>query len=70
MNYGGSIIVAHALAGTPTLASTPQPAPLLLVFTITGGVVLGALGSRLRARIERRRVGARSEPGRRSRVPA
>jgi hypothetical protein len=52
--FGGSILVAHAISARPALASIPEPAALLLVFTITGGVVLGALGAALRARLESR----------------
>jgi hypothetical protein len=59
--FGGSILIAHAIAGNDALAKLPEPAAVLLVFTITGGVVLAALGSLLRTRLERGRAAAGAE---------
>lgn len=61
--FGGSILVVHALAATPALAKIPEPAILLLAFTVTGGVVLGAIGSRVRTWLEQRRSATLAESG-------
>jgi hypothetical protein len=63
--FGGSILSAHAISGGPALASIPDPAALLLVTTIAGGVVLGALGTAVRGRLERRMQRPRPAPSRR-----
>lgn len=60
--FGGSILIAHAVAGKAALAKLPDPAVLLLVFTVTGGIVLAALGSLLRRRLERSRAAGAGSP--------
>src|SRR5260370_29155729 len=42
--YGTSLLVAHALAGTPAQVALPRFAPLLAVFTALIGMLLGAPG--------------------------
>jgi hypothetical protein len=48
--FGGSILVTHQLTGAEAKAELPDPAILLLIVTVGGGVLLGALGARWRAR--------------------
>jgi hypothetical protein len=48
--FGASILVTHELTGAEAKADLPDPAALLLILTIGGGVMLGALGGRWRAR--------------------
>jgi hypothetical protein len=47
--FGTGILLAHGLAKTKAKASLPDPEILLIVITTVGGVILGALGARLRA---------------------
>jgi hypothetical protein len=47
--FGTGILLAHGLANTKAKASLPDPEILLIVITTVGGVILGALGARLRA---------------------
>jgi hypothetical protein len=52
--FGAAILVAHELSGEAAEAELPEPAVLLAVVTTVFGVLLGALGGRLRARAQRR----------------
>jgi hypothetical protein len=46
--YGIGLLVAHGIAGTTAQVSLPGFAPILAVFTAIIGMLLGALGGRLR----------------------
>jgi hypothetical protein len=52
--FGVGILIGHELEGSEAKADIPDPAVLLLVITVGLGVILGAIGGRLRARAERR----------------
>jgi hypothetical protein len=56
--FGTAILVAHAIAGTDAHVTLPKFAPILAVFTAIIGMLLGALGGRLR-----RGARERTEPG-------
>jgi hypothetical protein len=49
--FGSSIVAVHAIIGNKAKADLPHPAILLAVLTAVGGMLLGALGARLRSRI-------------------
>lgn len=51
--FGVGILVGHELEGSEAKADIPDPAILLLIITIGLGCILGAIGGRLRARVER-----------------
>jgi hypothetical protein len=51
--FGSSILIAHEIAGTDPEVKLPDPAIVLLVFTIGGGILLGILGRATRTRFER-----------------
>jgi hypothetical protein len=51
--FGAGILIAHEIDGSEAKADLPDPAVLLLLFTIIPGIALGALGGRLRGRVER-----------------
>lgn len=51
--FGAAILVGHEIEGSEAKADLPDPAILLLVITVGAGVVLGALGGRMRERAER-----------------
>ena len=51
--FGVGILLGHELEGSEAKADIPSPAVLLLVITVGLGVILGAIGGRLRARVER-----------------
>jgi hypothetical protein len=46
--YGTGLLVAHAIAGTDASVSLPGFAPILVAFTAIIGMLLGALGGRIR----------------------
>ncbi len=48
--FGGFILILHEATGKEAKADLPHPAALLLIFTVGGGVILGALGGRARQR--------------------
>lgn len=50
--FGAAILIAHELSGAEAEAELPEPAVLLVVVTTVLGVLLGALGGRLRARAQ------------------
>jgi hypothetical protein len=50
--FGSAILIAHEIDGSEAKANLPDPAVLLLLFTIIPGIALGALGGRLRGRVE------------------
>ena len=50
--FGVGILIGHELEGSEPKAHIPDPAILLLVITVGLGVILGAIGGRLRARVE------------------
>jgi hypothetical protein len=57
--YGTGLLVAHAIAGTDAKVSLPGFEPILVVFTAVIGVLLGALGGRIRgSAMERRGLSA------------
>jgi hypothetical protein len=57
--YGTGLLVAHAIAGTDAKVSLPGFEPILVVFTAIIGVLLGALGGRIRgSAMERRGLSA------------
>jgi len=56
--FGVTILTAHGLRHVKAKADLPDPSILLVVITTVFGVALGALGGRVRARSERRRVRA------------
>jgi hypothetical protein len=51
--FGAGILIGHELEGSAPKADLPDPAILLLVITVGLGTILGAIGGRLRARVER-----------------
>lgn len=53
--FGASILIVHELGGDEAEAELPEPAVLLVAVTTVLGVLLGALGGRLRARAQRTR---------------
>ncbi len=53
--YGTGLLLAHAIAGTDAKVSLPGFAPILVVFTAIIGMLLGALGGRIRGRAMERR---------------
>jgi hypothetical protein len=53
--YGTGLLVAHAIAGTDAKVSLPGFAPILIVFTAIIGMLLGALGGRIRGGAMQRR---------------
>jgi 4-hydroxybenzoate polyprenyltransferase len=58
--FGTFILAGHAATGLERKAHLPEPELLLVVITTVFGIVLGALGGRSRAKLERRE-GIRSE---------
>jgi hypothetical protein len=48
--YGAGLLIAHAVAGTDAEVKLPDPAVVLIVFTVIFGVLAGALGGWLRRR--------------------
>ena len=53
--YGTGLLVAHAIAGTDAKVSLPGFAPILVVFTAIIGMLLGALGGKIRGSAMQRR---------------
>jgi hypothetical protein len=53
--YGTGLLIAHAIAGTDAQVSLPGFAPILAIFTAIIGMLLGALGGRLRGSAMQRR---------------
>jgi hypothetical protein len=53
--YGIGLLSAHAIAGTDAQVSLPGFAPILVVFTAIIGMLVGALGGRLRGNAMQRR---------------
>jgi hypothetical protein len=53
--YGSGLLIAHAIASTDATVSLPGFAPILVVFTAIFGVLLGALGGRIRGGAMQRR---------------
>jgi hypothetical protein len=53
--YGTGLLVAHAIAGTGAKTDLPGFAPILIVFTAIIGMVLGALGGKIRGSAMQRR---------------
>src|SRR6266536_204523 len=53
--YGTGLLIAHAIAGTDAKVSLPGFAPILIVFTAIIGMLLGALGGRIRGSAMQRR---------------
>jgi hypothetical protein len=53
--YGTGLLVAHAIAGTDAKVELPGFAPILVVFTAIIGMLLGALGGRIRGSAMQRR---------------
>jgi len=53
--YGTGLLVAHAIAGTDAKVELPGFAPILVVFTAIIGMLLGALGGKIRGGAMRRR---------------
>jgi hypothetical protein len=62
--YGTGLLVAHAIAGTDAKVELPGFAPILVVFTAIIGMLLGALGGRVRGAAMQRR-GLSAPPTRR-----
>jgi hypothetical protein len=52
--FGSFILLAHEITGAKSEADLPDPAIVLVVVTVVGGVLLGALGAWTRRRRERR----------------
>jgi hypothetical protein len=53
--YGTGLLVAHAIAGTDAKVELPGFAPILIVFTAIIGMLLGALGGKIRGSAMQRR---------------
>jgi hypothetical protein len=53
--YGTGLLLAHAIAGTDAKVSLPDFEPILVVFTAVIGVLLGALGGKIRGSAMERR---------------
>jgi hypothetical protein len=53
--YGTGLLLAHAIAGTDAKVELPGFAPILVVFTAIIGMLLGALGGRIRGSAMQRR---------------
>jgi hypothetical protein len=53
--YGTGLLVAHAIAGTDAKVSLPGFEPVLVIVTAIIGVVLGAIGGRIRGAAMQRR---------------
>jgi hypothetical protein len=53
--YGTGLLLAHAIAGTDAKVSLPGFEPILVVFTAIIGVLLGALGGKIRRSAMERR---------------
>jgi hypothetical protein len=53
--YGTGLLLAHAIAGTDAEVSLPGFAPILIVFTAIIGMLLGALGGKIRGAAMQRR---------------
>src|SRR3954462_14092151 len=53
--YGTGLLLAHAIAGTDAKTDLPGFAPILVVFTAIIGMLLGALGGRIRGGAMQRR---------------
>jgi hypothetical protein len=53
--YGTGLLIAHAIVGTDAQVSLPGFAPILAIFTAIIGMLLGALGGRLRGSAMQRR---------------
>ena len=53
--YGTGLLVAHAIAGTDAKVDLPGFAPILVVFTAIIGMLLGALGGKIRGGAMQRR---------------
>jgi hypothetical protein len=63
--YGTGLLLAHAIAGTDAKVSLPDFEPILVVFTAVIGVLLGALGGKIRGSAMQRR-GLPAPPTRRT----
>jgi hypothetical protein len=53
--YGTGLLLAHAIAGTDAKVSLPGFEPILVVFTAIIGMLLGALGGKIRGSAMQRR---------------
>jgi hypothetical protein len=53
--YGTGLLIAHAIAGTDAKVELPGFAPILVVFTAIIGMLLGALGGKIRGGAMQRR---------------
>jgi hypothetical protein len=53
--YGTGLLLAHAIAGTDAKVSLPDFPPILAVFTAIIGILLGALGGKIRGSAMKRR---------------
>ena len=53
--YGTGLLIAHAIAGTDAKVSLPDFEPILVVVTAIIGVLLGALGGKIRGSAMERR---------------
>jgi hypothetical protein len=53
--YGTGLLVAHAIAGTDAKVSLPGFAPVLIIFAAIIGMLLGALGGKIRGSAMQRR---------------
>jgi hypothetical protein len=53
--YGTGLLVAHAIASTDAKVELPGFAPILVVFTAIIGMLLGALGGKIRGSAMQRR---------------
>ena len=56
--FGAGILIAHEIDGSEPKANLPDPAILLLLFTVIPGIALGAIGGRLRGRVIERTAAA------------
>jgi hypothetical protein len=50
--FGAAVLIGHEIQGDDPITSIPHPGILLIVLTVGFGVALGALGGRLRARVQ------------------